>query len=297
MTAHRLWPSARLAMRSVDVLDSQMSYVEGGPADAPLIVFLHGNPTSSFLWRNVLMGLVDDYRCLALDLIGMGSSGKPDLDYGFADHARYVEAFADAVGLREVTLIGHDWGAVLSLDLLRRRRDVVARIAVCEGHLHPFASWDAMDAGSRDLFRRLRTPGIGEQLVLAENFFVEQVLPGGMLRTLSREEWEVYRAPFESPGQRWPILRWIQQIPIAGNPRDVTDVMRHNQLALLHDVAPRLLMYGDPGSVVGPDEVAWAQREGKGLRVVGVGSGTHFLPEDQPDAIAAAVRSWLRDSA
>ena len=111
------------------------------------MLFLHGNPTSSFLWRRVLPGLTGSARCVAVDLIGMGQSGKPAIGYRFADHASYLEAFADQLGLRDVTVVGHDWGAVLGLDLLRHRPDVVGRIAVCEGHLHPFSRWEDMGQG------------------------------------------------------------------------------------------------------------------------------------------------------
>ncbi len=285
------WPPQGTAFGSVDVLGSPMAFVAGG--DGPSVLFLHGNPTSSFLWRNVLAAMVPGARCVAVDLIGMGRSGKPPISYGFADHARYLEAFVDRLGLRDLTVVGHDWGAVLGLDLLRRRPDAVARIAVCEGHLHAFDGWDAMDPGSRSLFSRLRTPGVGERLVLEENLFVEQVLPGGMDHELTAAEWEAYRAPFGSPAERLPVLRWIQQIPVAGDPRDVEEVVRRNQDALLRGDVPRLLLYGEPGAVVGAAEVAWCRREGDGLDVVNVGPGTHFLPEDQPEAIARALLSWM----
>jgi len=256
-------------------------------------LFLHGNPTSSFLWRRVLPGLTGSAWCVAVDLIGMGRSGKPDIGYGFAEHAAYLEAFADQLALRDVTVVGHDWGAVLGLDLLRRRPDVVGRIAVCEGHLHPFGRFEEMGAGAAELFSRLRTPGTGEQLVLAENFFVEQVLPAGMNRTLTAAEHDAYREPFPTPRDRLPVLRWIQQIPVDGDPADVEEVIRRNQEVLLHGPAPRLLLHGEPGSVVGPAEVDWCRRESAGLEIVSVGAGTHFLPEDQPEAFSHALAVWL----
>ena len=277
------------------MLGSQLSYVEAGPAGAPTLVLLHGNPTSSFLWRHVLPGLATTYRCLALDLIGMGHSDQPELDYRFADHARYLDGFVDALELHDVAVIGHDWGAVLGLDLLGRRPDVVARIAVCEGHLHSFAAWHDMDPGSRELFRSLRVSEVGEQLVQQDNVFIEQVLPAGMARTLTEPERAAYRAPFPTPQRRLPILRWAQQIPVAGQPAEVAAVIARNQQILLHGRVPRLLLYGVPGAVVGSAEVAWVSREGDGVQLVDLGPGTHFLPEDQPEAIMAALRSWLSD--
>jgi haloalkane dehalogenase len=275
----------------VEVLGSRMAFVAGGSGRT--LLFLHGNPTSSFLWRGVLAGLVTGARCVAVDLIGMGRSGKPGIDYRFADHAVYLEAFVDRLALRDITVVGHDWGAVLGLDLLRARPDVVARIVVCEGHLHPFDSWADMDDASAALFSRLRAPRVGEQLVLEENLFVEHVLPAGMNRALTAAEWDVYRAPFRTARDRLPILRWIQQIPVGRDPADVDEIVRRNQSVLLHGDVPRLLLHGQPGAVVGATEVAWCRGKGDRLDIVDVGAGTHFLPEDQPVAIATAIRSWL----
>jgi len=291
VTEEAAWPPPGMSFDEITVLGSHLAFVIGGRGDT--VLFLHGNPTSSFLWRRVLPGLTGSARCVALDLIGMGRSGKPEIGYGFADHAAYLEAFADRLELRDVTVVGHDWGAVLALDLLRRRPDVVGRIAVCEGHLHPFGRFEDMGPGGGDLFARLRTPGVGEQLVLQENYFVERILPDGMSRLLSPAELDVYRAPFPTVRDRLPVLRWIQQIPVAGDPADVDAVVRRNQDVLLRDPAPRLLLHGEPGSVVGPAEVDWCRREGTGLEIVSVGAGTHFLPEEQPEALSHALAAWL----
>ena len=283
-----------MSFGEVPVLGSRLAYVAGGHGDT--VLFLHGNPTWSFLWRQVLPALIGSARCVAVDLIGMGRSGKPDIGYRFADHAAYLEAFADQLELGGVTVVGHDWVAVLGLDLLRRRPDIVGRIAVCEGHLHPFARWADMGPGAGELFSQLRTPGLGEQLVLQENFFVEQVLPAGMNRPLTPAEHDAYRDPFRTLRDRLPVLRWIQQIPVGGDPADVDAAIRRNQDTLLRGQVPRLLLHGEPGSVVGPAEVDWCRREGAGLTIVSVGAGTHFLPEDQPGAISRALAAWLAGS-
>ena len=294
MTGNVAWPPPGAAFATTPVLESQLAFLAIG--SGPTVLFLHGNPTSSFLWRRVLPSVAASARCLALDLIGMGRSGKPDIGYRFADHAAYLEAFVDQLELRDITVVGHDWGAVLGLDLLRRRPEVVGRIAVCEGHLHPFADWADMGPGAGDLFSRLRTPGVGEQLVLQENFFIEQVLPAGMNRHLTPAEHDAYREPFRTPHDRLPILGWIQQIPVAGDPADVDAVVRRNLDGLLHSPVPRLLLYGEPGSVVGPAEVDMCRRQSASLEMVNVGPGTHFLPEDQPEAISRALASWLGTS-
>ncbi len=291
VTGPAAWPPPGMAFGEAPVLGSRMGFAAGGRGDA--ILFLHGNPTSSFLWRRVLPGLTGSAWCVAVDLIGMGRSGKPDIGYRFGEHAAYLEAFADQLALRDVTVVGHDWGAVLGLDLLRRRPDVVGRIAVCEGHLHPFGRFEDMGAGAGELFSRLRAAGTGEQLVLEENFFIEQVLPAGMNRTLTAAEHDAYREPFLTPRDRLPVLRWIQQIPVGGDPADVDEVIRRNQEVLLGGPAPRLLLHGEPGSVVGAEEVSWCRRHATSLDIVSVGAGTHFLPEDQPEAISRALAAWL----
>jgi haloalkane dehalogenase len=279
-----------MSTSTVAVLDSWMSYRETG--DGPPVLFLHGNPTSSFLWRNVLGPVADQgRRCVAVDLIGMGGSGKPALDYRLADHVRYLDAFLDALDLPPAVLVGHDWGAVLAIDLLGRRPDRVRGLAVMEGHLHPFASWD--DLGGGDLFAQLRQPDVGERMVLEDNMFVEQVLPSGMDHQLSDEEFAAYRAPYPDPAHRAPVLAWTRQIPVAGDPPDVTALVEGNQQVLATADVPMLLMHATPGAVIGAAEVDWCRRTCPGVDIVHVGGGTHFLPEDRPAEIAAALVDWL----
>ena len=284
-----------MSASTVAVLDSSMGYDEIG--DGPPVLFLHGNPTSSFLWRNVLGPVAEQgWRCLALDLIGMGASGKPDLDYRFADHVRYLDAFLDALDLPPAILVGHDWGAVLAIDLLGRRPDRVRGLAIMEGHLHPIAQWADMGGGA-DLFSALRQPGVGERMVLDDNMFVEQVLPAGMAHRLSDDEFAAYRAPFLKPSHRAPILRWTREIPVKGDPADVTAVVESNQRVLATAEVPVLLMYATPGAVVTTTEVEWCRRNCPDVDLVDLGPGTHFLPEDRPTEIVSALLDWLPSTA
>lgn len=276
----------------MEVRGSWLRYVEVGDGDP--VLFLHGNPTSSYLWRNVIGEVARaGRRCIALDLIGMGGSGKPALDYRLVDHLEFVEAFIEALGLSDLTLVGHDWGAVIALDHARRFRDRVRGVAFLEGHLRPINRWSDLDEGSRDLFQRLRTPGIGEQLIIQENFFVEEVLPAGILRTLSQEELDAYRTPYRDPAARLPVWRWPQEIPIEGVPADVAAIVAANQMVLADPDLPKLLLHATPGAVIGPAEVAWCREHGQALTIVDLGPGTHFLPEDRPGEIAAALSDWL----
>jgi haloalkane dehalogenase len=272
-------------MATVDVLGSWLHYVEGGQGDP--VLFLHGNPTSSYLWRNVVDQVAaTGRRCIALDLIGMGKSGKPDIGYRLADHISYVDAFVEHLALTDLTLVGHDWGAVIALDHQRRFPNRVKGVCFLEGHIHPIASPD-------ELFTQLRTPGLAERLILEENIFIEKVLPSGIVRTLTKQELDAYRAPFLDPASRTPMLRWPQEIPIAGDPADVTELVLANQAVITDPRAANLLLYGEPGAVIGADEVAWCRAHGRNLTVAAVGAGIHFLPEDQPEHIAAALTHWL----
>jgi haloalkane dehalogenase len=277
---------------TIDVRGTWLHYLEVGAGDP--VLFLHGNPTSSFLWRNVIDRVARaGWRCIALDLIGMGDSGKPDLDYRLADHISYVDAFVEAMALSDLTLVGHDWGAVIALDHARRFPDRVRGVAFLEGHIHPIARWEDMDEGSRQLFGQLRAPGLGERLIIDENFFIETVLPAGVVRALSAQEMDAYRKPYLDRNARRPMWRWPQEIPIEGTPADVTALITANQDLITNPATPKLLLHANPGAVIGPTEVAWCRDHGQGLTIVDVGPGTHFLPEDRPTEIAAALRDWL----
>lgn len=293
------WPPAGMRMCVVAVRDSHLAYVAGGPADVrsggPALIFLHGNPTSSFLWRNVLAAMTGNHRCVAVDLIGMGRSGKPDIAYSYQEHVERLDDFLDAISPTSAVIVGHDWGGVLALQLARRRPDIVVGVAVCETHLRPWPAFDDMDAGTRLMFGPLRTPGDRERLILDENVFIESVLPSGMAHTLTEEEWNAYRAPYLRPADRLPILAWVQQIPIGGQPAAVHAAVLENQRMLLAGAIPRLLLYGEPGAVVDASTVEWcADAANQLLTVRPVGAGMHFLPEDRAGEIALELESWLR---
>ena len=276
---------------TVAVLDSSMHYRELGVGKP--VVFLHGNPTSSYLWRQVMPHVAARGRCIAPDLIGMGASGKPDIGYRLRDHAAYLDAFLDALGLGHVTLVLHDWGVVLGLHLLARQPGRVRAVAFMEGHLHPIERWSDLGPDSEAMFRALRSPETGPELVLEQNFFVETVLPGGTLRPLTDEEMAAYRTPFPDPASRRPILRWVREIPIENDPPDVAEVVRDNARALIASAVPKLLLYAQPGAVIGAAEVAWCRAHLSRLTTVDLGPGLHFLPEDHPHEIGRAIARWL----
>ena len=282
-----------VVLDEIEVHGVRLAYRSAGTG-AP-VVFLHGNPTSSYLWRNVLDPVSRVVRCLAPDLAGMGRSG-PSIAaeaerYRFADHRRYIDGFFDALGLtRGVTLVGHDWGGVLAIDWARRHPDAVRGIAYLETLVAP-VSWDGPNAPAPALFRKLRGPE-GEQLVLEQNVFVETVLPSGILRTLAADELAAYRAPFAEPGEsRRPTLTWAREIPIDGTPADVHDVVAANAAWMSATPVPKLFVNAEPGALLtGP--LREQCRRWPHQREVTV-PGLHFLPEDSAADIADALLDWI----
>nr|WP_265934410.1 haloalkane dehalogenase [Actinacidiphila bryophytorum] len=281
-----------MPMPAVDVLDSSMAYREAGTG-APF-VFLHGNPTSSHLWRNVLPGVAERARCLAPDLIGMGDSGKPDSGYRFTDHARYLDAWFDALDLHDVVLVGHDWGGALAFDWAARHPGRTRGVAFLETIMRPM-SWSEFPASAQQIFRAFRTPGAGEQLVLEENVFIEQALPAGVAGGLSDADLAAYRRPYPTPESRRPLLEWPRAMPLDGEPADVVArIEEYGRWLAATPEVPKLLLAFDPGPgimIAGP-VLEWCRTAVAALEVAECGPAGHHAPEDQPDRIAAALASW-----
>ncbi len=278
----------------VSVLDSRMHYVDEGEGDP--ILFLHGNPTSSYLWRNVMPHLRQQGRIIAVDLIGMGKSDKPDIDYTYDDHIRYVEGFFDALNLRNVTLVIHDWGSALGFDYASRHESNVAGIAFMEAIIPPFApiaSYEAMGQMG-EMFQAWRTPGTGEQMILEQNQFVEQILPGAVARGLTDEEMVHYRAPYPDAASRKPTLVWPREVPIGGEPNRNVELVRRYATWMTATEMPMIHLWARPGAL-NPEPVAqWLVHNVKDLESVFVGQGIHFIQEDQPEIIGRAIADWRR---
>ncbi|WP_299046822.1 haloalkane dehalogenase [uncultured Tateyamaria sp.] len=289
-------PSAKMAFtkKTVAVNGSTMAYVDEGTG--PVVLFLHGNPTSSYLWRNIIPHVTDGYRAIAPDLIGMGDSGKPDIGYTFAEHAAYLDAFIAALDLRDITLVIHDWGSALGMRYARLNEGNVRGVAFMEAIVPPAMpapSLEAMGPQSAELFGLLRSPA-GEDLVLNQNFFVEEVLGKfGVATPLGDAVMQHYRAPFPTPASRLPTLVWPRQIPIAGEPADTTQVITDNGAWLFSSDLPKLLLHVTPGALIPPPAVDFIKANASNLDDVHLGEGVHFVQEEHPDAIGQAVRAWL----
>lgn len=271
-----------------------MAYVEEGSGET--IVFQHGNPTSSYLWRNVMPHLADQGRCIAVDLIGMGDSDKlPDSGpdrYRYTEQRDYLFAAWDALGIRErVTLILHDWGSALGFDWASKHPDALLGIAYMEAIVTPL-EWSDWPEAARGIFQAFRSDA-GDELILDRNLFVERVLPASILRRLGDEEMAAYRNPFRLAGEdRRPTLTWPREIPIAGVPRDVHDIVAAYSAWLGASPIPKLFVNAEPGSIlVGrPREICrrWPNQEEITV------PGSHFLQEDSPDEIGTAIAEWRR---
>jgi haloalkane dehalogenase len=285
-----------VSLPKLSVLDSEMAYREAGSRDAPVALFLHGNPTSSYIWRDIIPLVAPVAHCIAPDLIGLGQSGKPDIAYRIEDHVRYLDAFIAKMGIGSAYLVAQDWGTALAFHLADRRPEFVRGLAFME-FVRPYPTWDDFIRGSkaREVFRKFRTPGEGEKLILEDNFFVERVLPGGMRHKLTDEEMAVYRAPFPTPQSRKPTWRFPNEIPIAGEPADVVAMMSHAHTALAASTYPKLLFAAEPGALVAPSFAEELAGTLKDCRFVKLGDGIHFLQEDHPAAIGRSVAAFIAE--
>ena len=287
-----------LTKNTVDVLDSRMAYHARG--EGRPVLLLHGNPTSSYLWRDVIPELSGRGRLIVPDLIGMGDSGKlpnpgPET-YRFTTHREYLDAFVDRVigPAESIVFVLHDWGSALGFDWANRHRDRVRGIAYMEGIVRPIASWDEWSPQATPIFQGFRSDK-GEQMILDRNMFVERVLPGSVLRKLTEAEMTEYRKPFLDAGDRWPTLTWPRQIPIAGEPADVVAIVAaYSQWMAANDV-PKLFVNAEPGAILigRPREFCRSWNNQTEVTV----AGSHFIQEDSGPAIGKAVADWMNADA
>lgn len=276
--------------RFVEILGSRMHYVEHGEGDP--VLFLHGNPTWSYLWRNVIPPLSRRARCIALDLAGFGKSDKPDIEYRFFDHTRYVEAFIEAMGLKNLTLVLHDWGSALGFYYAMRNEANLKGMAFMEAIFMPF-DWEEFPEEVRDVFKAFRTPQVGWDMIVNKNLFIEEILfSKGVIRDLSEREKEAYMEPFRDPVSRKPIWRWPNEIPIEGEPRDVGRYVNAYKNWLQGTEIPKLLLYATPGALVPESLVDWCRAKLKNLSIAHLGEGVHYLQEDNPHKIGSAIAEW-----
>lgn len=274
----------------IEIDGVKLAYVDEG--EGPVVLFLHGNPTSSYLWRNVVPHVTPVARCIAPDLPGFGRSDKPAIDYRVADHARFLEGFIATLGLRDLVLVLHDWGSALGFDYARRHEDNIRGLAFME-FIAPFPTWLDFPERVRDVFKAFRTPAVGRDLIIAQNAFIERVLPGGVVRGLPAETLARYRLPFAEPTAREPMWRFPNEIPIAGEPVDIHAMATAYHDWLLGTEIPKLMFRARPGGLISERRADWYERRLKNCATVDLGPGVHYVQEDNPKGIGMAVRDFV----
>ena len=281
----------------IPVLDSFMTFREVG-AGSP-VIFVHGNPMSSRVWRDVLPHVAERARCMAPDLIGMGDSGKPDIAYRFADHARYLDAWFDALLLKDVVLVGYDWGGSLAMDWAARHPNRVRGLVVFETFLRPM-HWNEWSPRGAELFRALRSAEVGEKMVLEANQFLARSLSNGVQRRLGEDELAAYYAPYPDALSRRPLLQWPREIPIEGDPPDVTGIVnRYDAWLAWTPAVPKLLLAFErpaelqPSPTGSPAMIEWARANVSALDVVALGPAGHHASLDVPHEIGRTIATWL----
>jgi haloalkane dehalogenase len=275
--------------RHITIRGSRIHYIETGTGDP--ILFLHGNPTSSYVWRNIIPHVANSGRCVAMDLIGMGRSDKPPLEYRFVDHARYVDGFIEQLGLKNITLVLHDWGSALGLYYAMRNEKNIKAMAFMEAILRT-SSWADFPRAFRMGFKLFRTPLIGWFLIAGLNVFVAKILPQATVRKLTEAEMERYREPFRKIRHRKPVWRWPNEIPIDGTPADVTTIVQSYSRWLQGTDLPKLLFFAHPGAILSAPLVEWCRQNLRNLTTRDVGKGLHFLQEDNPRLIGTELAKW-----
>ncbi len=279
----------------VTVLGSKMAYVDEGEGDP--ILFLHGQPTSSYLWRNIMPHLEGQGRLIAPDNIGFGKSDQPRLDYTFGDHYRYFETFVENLDLRNVTLVVHDWGSGLGLHYAAQNPGNVKAIVTMESIIAPLIpakSYAAMPTDLGNFFRTVRDPESGQKLLIEDNFFIEGALPGFIVRPLSEEAHNVYRAPFPTEQSRIQVNQWPNEMPIGGQPAATDRIVTEYNAFLEETEIPWLYLYATPGALNTPEGADYWSERAKNIETVYIGAGLHYVQEDQPFAIGRAISDFYR---
>jgi len=292
MTTKAISADFSFESKFVEVHGSKIHYIDEGSGDP--ILFLHGNPTSNYLWRNIIPYLVPHGRCIAPDLIGMGKSDKPDVEYRFLDHYKYVEGFIEKLGLSNVTVVIHDWGSGLGFHYAMTHEKNIKGIAFMEALLKPM-KWADFPSGNKVGFKLFRSPGIGWFMISVLNMFLTKLMPKMIVRKLSSEEMGHYTEPFKTIQSRQPIRQWPCEIPIDGEPSDVHKIMSSYSQKLQESELPKILFFGSPGAIIDSKGVDWCKQNLKNLETVDIGEGLHYIQEDNPHLIGEELAKWYQN--
>jgi haloalkane dehalogenase len=281
--------------RYIEILGAKMHYIDEGQGDP--ILFLHGNPTWSYLWRNIIPPMPD--RCIAIDLMGMGRSDKPDISYRFLDQMRYVEEFIRKMKLTRITFVCHDWGAAFGLHYAMHHQEQVKGIALIEPQtLRPNKDWNMFSPFEAvELFQKLRDPEMGWEFMRESSPFIEGMTRTIINRTITEEEQNYYREPFKNLDDRKPMWVFPNEIPIAGKPEDIVQAVEKRNKILKESNIPMILFYATPGCTVRESAIQWCKENIKNLQLCHIGKGFHYLPEENPQLISTELSRWYTESA
>ena len=275
----------------IEINGSKMHYIDVGKGDPVLL--LHGQPTSSYLWRNIIPHLQKDYRCVAPDLIGMGKSDKPELDYNYHDHYDYLEKFIEKLELKNITLVIHDWGSGLGFHYANTHRDNIKGIAFMEAIIRPM-NWKEFPTDYKTIFKLIRAPYIGWFMLSVMNMFLKVMVPKNIVRKLSKDEMDTYLAPFPTVASRKPVRRWPQQIPIDGKPESVFKIIDAYYRWLQETELPKLCLYAQPGAILVDKHIQQIRQSFPNTKLVDIGKGLHYVQEDHPHRIGEEISKWLK---
>lgn len=292
-TESNISPDYPYSPHYIEVFGSKMHYIDEGSGET--ILFLHGNPTWSYLWRNIIPHLTQMGRCIAPDLIGFGRSDKPDIEYRWFDHVKYLERFIEVMGLKNITLVLHDQGSGLGFHYAMRHENNVRGIAFFEAIVRPFPWNEFSTPEFRELFQVFRAGGVGSEgwkMIVEQNFFIEKLLPQAAGRPLTEQEMNYYREPFRDTKSRIPIWLFPRETPIGGEPKDVWDAVSEYSKRLQQSKLPKFMLYAEPGALLTKENVDWCKQNISNLESVYLGQGAHFLQESSPHRIGREIAKW-----
>lgn len=282
--------SNQFQSKLINVKGSKMHYLEIGQGDP--VVFIHGIPTSSYLWRKVMPQLADNARCIAVDLIGMGASDKPDIDYRIFDHCDYFDGFMEAMKLKNVTLVLHGWGSVVGFHYAEHHAKNIRALAFYESHVRPTTDWNMLSLPVQQFASLLNRPGASYRAIVQQNYLIKKLLPAGIVRPLTEEELAEYEKPFPTPESRKPLWQYVQDLPLGKGPSDVVDLLESYSQWLQKSDVPKLMLYAIPGFITTVDTVQWARDHIKNIEIAGLDDALHFAQESIPELFGQALRDW-----
>ena len=273
----------------LDVKNSKIHYIDEGEGDP--IIFLHGVPVCNYLWRNIIPELSDKARCIAPDLIGMGKSGKPDIDYRIFDHIDYITEFIDQLKLDNITFVLHGWGSVVGFHYAMQNREKLKALAFYESHVRPVVDWNMLSLPVQQ-FAMLLHSKANYKSIINGNYFIRKMLPRGVLRKLTDDEIAYYAEPYQTPESRKPLWQYTQDLPLGDGPDDVVELIRDYSKKLQHSKVPKLILYAVPGFITPINTVKWVRDHLPNVELCDLGEGLHFAQETDPIKFREAISNW-----